>query len=103
MINELLSLLHISEVKAFRKAEKLTIKLSKCGSAVTFNSTCIKEGLYPNYCDFRTKKNNARRSDSAAKFRRDYMRKELDDKINHKSELKRLLDESILDFLRCCR
>ena len=91
------------ELSLFRKTEKAVLKLSKCSSAVLFNSICVKERILPKYSNVRSTDTRNQNARNYVSFRHNTVLNELARKEKEHVQLKKLLQESQLDFLSGCR
>ena len=72
--------LPVQEKTLIRKLEKLTYKLNAAETAITFNTTCINEGLLPKYTQVRLHDPNAADDCHTRAFRRRLAERQLQEK-----------------------
>ena len=90
LIGDLLTKLNDSSRNAVRNIEKVQKKLVNVRNAVTFNETCIEQGLLPKYSNIRLHDPAIRQRQCTLDFRRNLVQEQLKDK---KAELVRLEQE----------
>ena len=94
-IGNLLFSLPLQERSLIRKLEKVYYKLNAAETAVTFNRTCINEGLLPSYTKLRLHDPNAADHRDSRAFRRRLIERQLKEKENLVRSLSKEVDDLI--------
>ena len=103
LLRDFIQSLDRSEIALFRKAENIAQKLSKCGSAILFNKTCLKERIVPKYTDIcQSESQNVSRG-RLFKFKLSRVSNELKNKLEAHRAFSKELQEAQLNFLATCR
>ena len=94
-IGRLLFSLPLQEKSLIRKLEKVYYKLNAAETAVTFNRTCINEGLLPSYTKLRLHDPSAADHRDTRAFRRRLIERQLKEKENLVRSLNKEADDLI--------